>query len=327
MAMKRIGVVTSGSDGPGFNPCLRAAVRIAIDLGVEVVGFRHGFAGLVTGEFGELSARSVGGIIGKGGTFLGTLPAPEFKARRGQLDALRNLNEAEIDGLVIIGGDGSMRGAQQLHELGFPVIGVPGTVENDVPGTDIAIGVDTALNTALNSIDRIKDTASSQQRAFLVEVMGRESGYLALMSGIAGGAEMVCIPEVAFEPEDVARIVTQAYINGKSHCIIVLAEGARYNASAVAAYLEKRREEEQAGFSVEVTILGHIQRGGSPSAFDRVLATRLGAAAARFLIEGHRGEMVGIAGNDVVTTPLKEVTGRHKPVDVNMLQLGEALAH
>jgi 6-phosphofructokinase 1 len=317
-------VLTSGGDGPGFNPCLRAAVRMAIGLGVDVVGIKRGYTGLLNGEFVTLTARGVGGIIDKGGTFLGTTRSLEFKTRRGQLEALRNLNEAEIDGLVVIGGDGTMRGGQQLHELGFPVMGVPGTIDNDLAGTDIAIGVDTALNTALDAIDRIKDTASSHQRAFVVEVMGRESGYLALMTGLAGGAEMVCIPEVPFELEDVARTVTEAYIKGKSHAIISVAEGARYNAVAIAEYLTERREE--AGFSVRMTILGHIQRGGSPLAFDRVLATRLGAAAARMLIEGRRGEMVGLIGNDVVTTPFPEVLAKCKPIDVNMYQLAEVLA-
>lgn len=317
-------MLTSGGDGPGLNPCLRATARMAISLGVAVVGIKRGYTGLLNGEFVTLTARAVGGIIDKGGTFLGTSRSLDFKTRRGQLDALRNLNEAEIDGLVVIGGDGTMEGAQQLHELGYPVMGVPGTIDNDVAGTDIAIGVDTALNTALDAIDKIKDTASSHQRAFVVEVMGRESGYLALMAGLAGGAEMVCIPEVPFELEDVARTVTDAYIKGKAHAIILVAEGARYNAVAIAEYLRERHEE--AGFSVRMTILGHIQRGGSPMAFDRMLATRLGAAAAQLLIEGQRGQMVGLIGNRIVSTPFTEVLARRRPIDVNMFRLAEVLA-
>lgn len=324
MAIRKMGVLTSGGDGPGFNPCLRAVVRMGLNLGVSVTGIKRGYTGLLNGEFVELDARSVAGIIGKGGTFLGTSRSLEFKNRRGQLEALRNLNEAEIDGLVVIGGDGTMRGGQQLHELGYPVIGIPGTIENDVPGTDHAIGVDTALNTALDAIDRIKDTASSHQRAFVVEVMGRESGYLALMSGLAGGAEMVCIPEVPFELEDVARTITDAYVKGKAHCIICVAEGARFNAVAIAEYLRERREE--AGFSVRVTILGHIQRGGAPLAFDRMLATRLGAAAAQYLVEGRRGEMVGLCGNQIVGTPFAEVLAKRKGIDVNMVRLADTLA-
>jgi len=322
--MKRIGVLTSGGDGPGFNPCLRAVVRMGLHLGAQVVGIKRGYVGLLNGEFVELDARSVGGTIDRGGTFLGTARSLEFKSRRGQLEALRNLNEAEIEGLVVIGGDGTMRGAQQLHELSFPVVGVPGTIDNDLAGTDMAIGVDTALNTALEAIDRIKDTASSHQRAFLVEVMGRESGYLALMAGLAGGAEMVCIPEVPFELEDVGRTVTEAYIKGKAHCIICVAEGARYNAMAIAEYLRERQEE--AGFSVRVTILGHIQRGGPPLAFDRMLATRLGAAAVERLLAGQRGVMVGLIGNEIVSTPFTEVIDRRKGIDVNMFRLAELLA-
>lgn len=322
--MKRIGVLTSGGDGPGFNPCVRAVVRMAYSMGVDVTGIRRGYAGLLDHEFVELTDRSVSGIMGKGGTILGTARSLEFATRRGQIEALRNLNEAEIEGLVIIGGNGSMRAGQQLHELDFSVIGVPGTIDNDLSGTDMSIGVDTALNTALDAIDRIKDTASSHQRAFLVQVMGRDSGYLALMTGIAGGAEMVCVPEVPFEMEDVEKTVTQAYIKGKSHCIIVVAEGARFDATQIAEYLNARREE--AGFSVRVTILGHIQRGGSPSAFDRILATRLGAAGTKALIEGRRGEMVGLIGNDIVLTPLTRIIGEPKPIDVQMFQLAGVLA-
>ena len=309
MGIKRIGVLTSGSDGPGFNPCLRAVVRMADELGVQVTGIRHGFQGLVNGEMMPLDSRAVSGIIGKGGTILGTLPSEEFKKRMGQLQALRHLNEAEIGGLVVIGGDGSMCGAHQLHLEGFPVIGVPGTVENDLLGTDESIGVDTALNTALEAIDKIKDTASSHQRAFLVEVMGRGSGYLALMAGIGGGAEKVCIPGVPFQLEDVERTVTEAYVAGKSHCIIVMAEGAECHVS-----------------EVEVTILGQIQRGGSPSAHDRVLATRLGAAAVQHLLDGHRGEMMGLRGSEVITVPLSEVVTGCKPLDPRMLQLASILA-
>jgi 6-phosphofructokinase 1 len=297
---------------------------MALSLGVEVVGIKQGFAGLLSGEFVELTARSVGGIVDKGGTFLGTSRSLEYRSRRGQLDALRNLNEAEIDGLVVIGGGGTMRGGQQLHELGFPVMGVPATIDNDVGGTDIAIGVDTALNTTLEAIDRIKDTASSHQRAFVIEVMGRESGYLTLMAGLAGGAEMVCVPEVPFQLEDVARTITEAYIKGKRHAIICVAEGARHNAVAIASYLQERHEE--AGFRVRLTILGHIQRGGAPLAFDRMLATRLGAGAAQCLVEGRRGEVVGLIGNQIVTTPLAEAVAQRKPIDVNMYRLAEVLA-
>lgn len=325
MAIRRMGVLTSGGDGPGLNPCLRAVVRMGISLGVEVVGIRRGYTGLLNGDFVTLTARSVGGIAGRGGTFLGTSRSLGFRDRRGQIEALRNLNEAEIDGLVAIGGDGTMHGAQQLHALGYPTIGIPATIDNDVPGTDSAIGFDTALNTALDAIDRIKDTATSHQRAFLVEVMGRESGWLALMAGLAGGAEMVCVPEVPFELDDVARTITDAYIKGKAHCIIVVAEGARYNAVKIASYLKEQQPE--AGFSVRVTILGHIQRGGAPLAFDRSLATRLGTAATEALIAGRSGLMAGLVGNEIVLTPLAEVIAARKELDMDMFRLAEMLAH
>jgi 6-phosphofructokinase 1 len=193
--MKRIGVLTSGGDGPGLNPCIRAVTRTALSLGMEVCGIKRGFAGLMDGEMVDLNDRSVGGILGKGGTFLGTARALEFKTLKGQREALRNLNQAAVEGLVVIGGNGSLNGALALHKLGFPVVGVPATIDNDVGGTDIAIGVDTSMNTILDAIDKIKDTASSHQRAFLIEVMGRDSGYLALMGSIVGGAEAVLIPE------------------------------------------------------------------------------------------------------------------------------------
>lgn len=324
MAIRKIGLLTSGGDGPGLNPCLRAAARLALSKGVQVAGIKRGYTGLLGGDFVELTARSVGGIIDKGGTFLGTSRSIDFKSRRGQMDALRNLNDAEIDGLVVIGGDGTMRGAQRLHEAGLPVMGVPGTIDNDVGGTDMAIGVDTALNTALDAIDRIKDTASSHQRAFVVEVMGRESGYLALMAGLAGGCEMVCVPEVPFELDDVARTVTEAYVKGKSHAIICVAEGACHSAVTIADYLRERHEE--AGFSVRMTILGHIQRGGAPMAFDRLLATRLGAAAAQYLVEGRSGEMVGLIGNEIASTPFAEVIDHRRGIDVGMYSLAEVLA-
>ena len=321
--IRKIAVMTSGGDGPGFNPCIRSVVRMAINYGWEVVGVKWGYVGLINGEMIALTRRSVGGIIGRGGTFLGTARSPEFMTKRGQTEALRNLNEAEVDALVVIGGDGSLRGALVLEEGGFPVVGLPGTIDNDLYGTDMSIGVDTALNTALEAIDKIKDTASSHQRAFLVEMMGRNSGYLALMAGIAGGVEMVCIPEVEFELEDVAHEVRDAYVRGKTHCIIGVAEGARYNAGAIAAYL---RENEETGFSVRVTILGHIQRGGAPTAFDRLLATRLGAAAVQALHEGQSGVMMGLVGNVVRATPLEEVTTRGKELDLTFCELAQILA-
>jgi 6-phosphofructokinase 1 len=321
--MRRIGVLTSGGDGPGLNPCIRAVTRTALGYELEVMGIERGYAGLIDGEMIQLDARAVGGIIGKGGTFLGTARAPEFETVQGQREALRNLNRHSIEGLVVIGGSGSLAGALALHQHGFPVVGVPATIDNDVPGTDMAIGVDTALNTILGAIDRIKDTASSHQRAFLIEVMGRDCGYLALMSGVAGGAEMVLAPEAETTLEEVAQGLLDAYVRGKAHCIVVVAEGYKPGTQALADYLNERREE--LGFEVRVTVLGHIQRGGSPLAFDRLLATRLGAAAVTELYNGNYGQMVGIRGEEVVTTPLEEMKNSCVEFDVDFLELAKQM--
>jgi len=306
-----------------MNPCIRAVVRVGLSHGLEVMGIKRGYAGLIDGEVEPLTARSVGGIIQQGGTFLQSARCPEFKTARGQREALRNLNEYAIEGLVVIGGDGSLRGALALHKRGFPVVGVPGTIDNDLCYTDMAIGVDTALNTVLDAIDKIKDTASSHQRAFLIETMGRDSGYLALMGGIAGGAEMILIPEVPFQLEDVERKLEEAYVRGKAHCIIVIAEGARPSTREVAAHLREREEEH--GFEVRVTILGHIQRGGSPTAFERLLATRLGAAAVEQLLQGKSGVMVGLVGNKIAVTDLEKVLSSRKELDLAFYKLAERL--
>jgi len=319
--MKRIGVLTSGGDAPGMNPCIRAVVRTAIDMGLEVMGIKRGFAGLIDGEFMEMNARTVGGIIQQGGTILQTARCEEFKTPQGQRKALRKLNEYGVEGLVIIGGDGSLRGALALHRAGFPVVGVPASIDNDIWGTDMAIGVDTALNTVLSAIDKIKDTATSHGRAFLVEVMGRECGYLALMSGIAGGAEVVLTPEREISLEDVAHVVEEAYVKGKRHALIVIAEGAKYKTSEVAAHLQQ----DQVGFEVRTTILGHIQRGGSPTAFDRLLASRLGTAAVHELVNGNSGVMVGLVGNKIKPQPLEEVVNRCKEIDPHLYELARVL--
>ena len=320
--MKRIGVLTSGGDSPGMNACIRAVVRTALGMGMEVMGIKRGYAGLIAGEMEPMDARSVGGIIQRAGTILQTVRCEEFKTLAGRREALRKLNEYGIEGLVVIGGGGSLRGALELHKMGFPVVGVPASIDNDIWGTDMAIGADTALNTALDAIDKIKETASSHGRAFLVEVMGRECGYLALMAGIAGGAEVVLIPERETSLEKVAEIVEQAYIKGKRHALIVIAEGAKHKTAEVAAHLQR----DEVGFEVRTTILGHVQRGGSPSAFDRLLATRLGAEAVRQLAKGISGVMVGLIGNKIKTTPLEEVTKRRKELDLSFYEMAEVLA-
>jgi 6-phosphofructokinase 1 len=324
MAIKRIAVLTSGGDAPGMNPAIRAVVRIAIDLGLEVFGVRHGYAGLCDGLIEPMTARSVGGIIQRGGTILGSARCDEFKTEAGRRKALRNLAQEGIDGLVVIGGNGSQAGAYAMPRMGYPVMGVASTIDNDLVGSDLAIGVDTALNTALEAIDRLKDTAISHQRAFLVEVMGRECGYLALMTAIAGGAETVIIPEIEADLDKIASELAAAYVRGKSHALLVVAEGARYNAAAVASHFEEHREE--IGFDLRVTVLGHVQRGGSPLAFDRILATRLGAAAAELMAQGEHGKLVGIINNTVTATPYEEVVGKRKSMDPYLYELSRVLA-
>nr|HID13842.1 6-phosphofructokinase [Anaerolineae bacterium] len=321
--MKRIGVLTSGGDNPGLNPCIRAVVRTGLHLGLEVMGIHRGYAGLIDGEIDEMDARSVGGIIGRGGTILGTARCPEFYTPKGRKEALRTLNRFGIDGLVVIGGNGSLSGALELWRMGFPTIGVPSTIDNDVNGTDISIGVDTALNTILDAIDKIKDTASSHHRAFLIETMGRNSGYLALVSGIAGGAELVLIPEVETTFEEICQTIEDAYIRGKAHCIIVVAEGWKPGTQALARQLRERQEE--LGFSVRVTQLGHVQRGGSASAFDRLLATRLGVAAVRELIAGNVGNMVGWVKSAIALTPLEEAIAFQKQLSRELCELAEIM--
>jgi 6-phosphofructokinase 1 len=322
--MKRIGVLTSGGDNPGLNPCVRAVVRTGLYLGLEVMGIRRGYAGLVDGEIKDMDARSVGGIIGRGGTILGTARCPEFYEPQGRKEALRSLNRFGIDGLVVVGGNGSLTGALELYRLGFPVIGVPSTIDNDVNGTDISIGVDTALNTILDAVDKIKDTASSHNRAFLIETMGRHSGYLAIASGIAGGAELVLCPEVETTVEQVCQAIEDAYIRGKAHCIIIVSEGWHPGTQELASHLRGRQGE--LGFSVRVTQLGHVQRGGSASAFDRLLATRLGAAAVRELIAGNSGNMVGWVKSTITLTPLEEAVAFDKQLDPELLELAEIMA-
>ena len=322
--MKRIGVLTSGGDNPGLNPCIRAVVRMGIHLGVEVMGIRRGYAGLIDGEIDEMDARSVGGIIGQGGTVLGTARCPEFYEAKGQREALRTLNRFGIEGLVVIGGNGSLTGALELCRQGFPVVGVPSTIDNDVNGTDLAIGVDTALDTILDAVDKIKDTATSHNRAFLIETMGRDSGYLALVTGIAGGAEMVLIPERETSFEEIARTIEEAYVRGKTHCIIIVAEGWKPGMQALAQQLKERQED--VGFSVRVTRLGYVQRGGSAGAFDRLLGTQLGAAAVRELIAGNGGHIVGWVDNGIALTSLEEAVACCKQIDPALCELAQIMS-
>jgi 6-phosphofructokinase 1 len=323
--MKRIAIVTSGGDASGMNAVIRAVTRTAIDRGWEVLGVRHGYAGLTSGNFMELGLRSVSGIIQHGGTMLGTARYEEFKTDEAQTKAIRVMRERAIDALVVVGGDGSQTGALRLFEKGFPVVGVASTIDNDLAGAEITLGVDTALNVALEAIDRIKVTASSHERAFLVEVMGRHCGYLALAAGIAGGAECVVLPEVATDPEEIALELRSAYERGKSHAIVVVAEGAHYNASGLAQYFEEHRE--RIGFELRVVKLGHVQRGGTPGGFDRILGTRMGAAAVEHLARNEYGLLMGLNKGEITATPLKDVVGRKRPLDPKLLELAGILAH
>lgn len=322
--MKRIAVVTSGGDAPGMNAAIRAVTRCALDLGWEIMGVRNGFSGLIEGDLIALDARAVGGIIQQGGTILGSARCAPFETEQGRRVALNRLRERQIDALVVIGGNGSQAGSLDLSRLGFPVVGVASTIDNDLAGSDITIGVDTALNIALEAIDRIKVTASSHRRAFLVEVMGRRCGYLALMAGIAGGAEVIVIPELEVSPEQVAIELQSAYRRGKAHAIAVVAEGARNEADALAAYFHEHRD--RIGFDVRTTTLGHVQRGGAPTAFDRLLASRLGAGAVETLERDRTGVLVGRVGGAIVTTPLAEVVGIRKPIDPALFALAKALS-
>ena len=321
--MRRIAVLTSGGDAPGMNAAIRAVVRAGVANGMDVYGVKGGYEGLINGLFIPLGTRDVGGIMQRGGTILGSARCPEFKTEAGQMKALRELNGQGIEGLAVIGGNGSQTGNYALHKLGFPTVGIASTIDNDLWGSDTTIGVDTALNIALESIDRLKTTASSHQRAFLIEVMGRNCGYLALMAAIAGGAEYVVLPEVETDPEKIAETLSSAYERGKSHAIIVVAEGAKYNATALDAYFTEHRE--RLGFDLRVTIIGHVQRGGNPGAVDRILASRLGAAAVQQLVSGNLGVLVGEVKGEIVCTPLEEVVNHPKPLDPEYLKLAEIL--
>lgn len=322
--MKRLAVLTSGGDAPGMNAAIRAIVRMGVARGFEVFGVRHGYTGLIAGEFVPLGLRDVGGIMQHGGTILGTTRCADFMSDVGQDKALRQLQSRNLSQLVVIGGNGSQAGAYALSRKGLSLVGVASTIDNDLVGSDITIGVATAIDVALESIDRLRVTASSLQRGFLVEVMGRDCGYLAAIVGIAGGAEAIVIPETALDPEAIAREMRDAYNRGKSHAIVVVAEGAKYDAEALAQYF--RAHEARLGFEFRVCKLGHVQRGGAPGVVDRMLATRLGAAAIEHLDTGHDGVLLGLIDGKVVGTPLRDVVGRTKPLDMSLLELARILA-
>jgi 6-phosphofructokinase 1 len=318
--MKKIGVLTSGGDAPGMNPAIRAVVRKAIFHNVEIYGIYGGYAGLISGNIKRLELGSVGDIIHRGGTMLQSARCPEFKTKEGQQKGIQQLKAHGIEGLVVIGGDGSYMGAKALTEQGFPCVGVPGTIDNDIPGTDLTIGFDTALNTVIDAVDKIRDTATSHERTFIIEVMGRDAGDIALWAGLAGGAETILIPEESYDIDDIADRLRKGQERGKKHSIIIVAEG-------VTSGVEFGRQlKEATNFDTRVSVLGHMQRGGSPSAADRVLASRLGARAVELLIEGKGGRAVGMENNHLVDYDIIEALSRKHKLDLDLYKLSQELS-
>lgn len=322
--MKKIGVLTSGGDSPGMNAAIRAVVRKGKAMGLDIVGINSGYKGCLTADFTEFDLKDVSGIIEEGGTILRSKRAPEFKKKKERSKAIRNLNREGIEGLVVIGGDGTLRGANALNQEGIPTVCIPATIDNDIFGTDMTIGVDTALNTVVESIDRIRTTASALERTFIVEVMGRDSGYIALMGGLGGGAEVILIPEVEYDLEKVAKEIYDGYKRGKQHMIVVVAEGIYKEGSA--AHHVGQHLKEQIGFEVRVTVLGHMQRGGNPSAYDRGIASRLGAEAVSSLANEENGVMLGLHGHNIETVDYSDVLSNKKEIDMELYELAKTLS-
>lgn len=321
MTIRKIGVITTGGDAPGMNATIRAVVRTGIYHNIEVVGIRRGWAGLIDGDLTPMDLKSVSGILNRGGTILHTVRCPDFKTQKGQEKAVWVIKTNKIDGLIVIGGDGSFHGARELNmKWDIPSIGVPVTIDNDIAGTDYSIGFDTAVNTALDAIDKIRDTAFSHERIFVIEVMGRRRGFLALEVGLAGGAEMALIPEVKVSARTVVEKVKKWRKAGKTSCIIVVAEG------ACDSHKIAKQIQEKTGLDTRISVLGHIQRGGSPTAFSRLLASRLGAAAVDVLLKGGHTKMVGMVSNKVVTRDIDGAWKYDKKIDLDVYKLIDILA-
>lgn len=319
--IKKVGVLTSGGDSPGMNAAIRAAVRTAQTDEIAVVGIRRGYSGLLDEEFVDMDYSSVGGIMEKGGTVLRSSRCEEFKTEEGRARAAEVLRNNHIEALIVIGGEGSLSGAKLLmEENGIPVVGIPGTIDNDIAMTDMCIGVDTCLNTCVETIQKLKDTASSHERAFVVEVMGRNSGYVALASGIAVGAEAIIVPELPVDYESIADKILKERKRGKINCIIVVAEGAS------SAFTVARHVEHRIGYETRITILGHIQRGGSPTAFDRVLASRMGYASIKVLEKEEGGLMMALKGGKIAAVPLEEVLSNKRTLDVELVEMAKILS-
>lgn len=319
--MQRIALLTSGGDASGMNACIRAVVRKAIYHGMEVIGIRRGYNGFIDADMDPMNLGSVADIIHRGGTVLRTARSDAFLTSEGRAKAYENIKRFNIQGLVVIGGDGSFRGAMALHrEHGLPVIGVPATIDNDIPGTDWTIGFDTAVNNVVEAINKIRDTATSHERTFIIEVMGRHYGFIALAAGLAGGAETILIPEIPFSYDDICDKLLRGCRRGKLHSMIVVAEGA-------ASGIEVGRQiKERTGFDTKVTILGHIQRGGSPSSRDRILASRLGAKAVELLMEGEIKKMVGMQEGKVVALDIENAMAMTRTIDLEMYNLAGILS-
>jgi 6-phosphofructokinase 1 len=322
--IRRIGVLTSGGDSPGMNAAIRAVTRTAIYNGLEVVGIRRGYQGMIDSNFEPLQAQSVSDIIQRGGTILKTARCEAFRTPEGRALAYKNLKEAQIDGVVVIGGDGSFTGARIFNEeYDIPFVGIPGTIDNDIYGTDYTIGYDTALNTVIEAVDKIRDTASAHNRMFFVEVMGAEAGFIALYSGIATGAEAILIPETRGESRDLKKIIENGNIRKKSSNIIIVAEG---DEEGGAFAIAEKVKDEFRDYDIRVSVLGHLQRGGSPSAIDRVNASRLGHAAVEALIDDQKSVMVGISNDEIVLVPFRRAVKLHKDVDRSLVDLARILS-
>ena len=322
--INKIGVLTSGGDSPGMNACLRAVVRTAIYKNLKVSGIRRGYQGMIEGDIEDMDSRSVGNILQRGGTILRSARSKEFRTKEGRQKAFDNLRKHGIDALVVIGGDGSFTGAKIFsEEFGIPIVGTPGTIDNDLYGTDNTIGYDTAINTAMEAIDKIRDTADAHNRLFFVEVMGRDAGFIALRSGIASGAESILLPEETTNMENLVDTLVDGFNHNKAFSIVIVAEGddaggAFKVADAVQAKIPERE--------TRVSILGHIQRGGNPTCRDRVLASRLGHAAVLALLEGKRNVMIGEINNEIAYTPFEQAIKHHQQMKPDLLELARVLA-
>lgn len=318
--MKKIAILTSGGDAPGMNAAVRAVVRTALDNGIEVMGVKRGYAGLLNGELFNMDRSSVSDIIQRGGTVLRTARCLEFKQEEVRKRAVKILKAYGVDALVVIGGDGSFMGAKLLSKLGVKTVGLPGTIDNDLAYTDYTIGFDTALNTVIDSINKIRDTSTSHERVSIIEVMGRHCGDLALHAGIAGGAEAILVPELGFDKDELCRKILEGKAQGKMHNLVILAEG-------IGGAFELAKDvEDVTGIETRATILGHTQRGGSPSAFDRVLASKMGAKAVEVLLEGKTSRVIGIKENEIFDQDIDEALALGRKFDEKLFTISEEIS-